>query len=196
MTPALPAYARIAAILPCYTATGDNTVIVSTDGTTTSLASRIRTVICRLARSRAVDLRSLRASTRAATERKNLEPLPLAPGLVLVPLKVRQPRVAGDTTTGYVNLHAVTAVCVCKTKPYQATVTLSGKTELPQLWTAATVHRQLALARLAASTAPTSQLSAATAFHETYAGYAPELLTLAVKLVDVFNEILTIKQGK
>ncbi|SMC39659.1 hypothetical protein [Sporomusa malonica] len=195
MSQSLPAYTRIAAILPCYSAVGDSTTIISADGSTTTLTSRVRAVIHRLARSRAIDLTALRANTRAATERKNLEPLPLAPGLVLVPVKVRQPRVAGDTTTGYVNFHTVTAVCVSKNKPYQATITLSGKTEIPILWTAATVNRQLALARLAASTALTSQPLAANAFHETFPGYAPDLLTLAVKLVDVFNEILTMKQN-
>ncbi|HWR45803.1 hypothetical protein [Sporomusa sp.] len=194
MIQALPAYTRIAAIVPCYSARGDSTIIIADDGNTTTLDSRVHAIIRRLAKTRAVDLAALRARTRAVTERKNLEPLPLAPGLILVPVKVRQPRVAGDTTIGYVNFHAVTAVCVNKNKPYQATVTLSGKTELPVLWTPATVNHQLALARLAASTAPTTQALAASAFHENFPGYAPELLTLAVKLVDVFNEILCMKQ--
>ncbi|HWR09566.1 hypothetical protein [Sporomusa sp.] len=189
----LPAYTHIAAILPCYQATGDSTTIIAADGSTTCLTSRVRTVIHRLAKTRAVDLSALRTKTRAATERKNLEPLPLAPGLVLVPVKVRRPRVAGDTTTGYVNLHAVTAVVTNKNKPYQTTVRLSGKTEIPVLWTPATVNHQLALARLAATTAP-AQAVMISSFHETFPGYAPELLTLAVKLVDVFNEILCMKQ--
>jgi hypothetical protein len=196
MTQSLPAYARIAAIMPCYSAEGDSTLIIAVDGTTTPLTSGIRAVIHRLARSRSIDLLALRANTRTTTERKNLGPLPLAPGLVLVPVKVRQPRVPGDTTIGYVNFHTVTTVSVSKNKPYQTAITLSGKTEIPVLWTAATVNRQLTLARLAANTAPTNQPLTIGAFRETFTGYAPELLTIAVKLVDVFNEILNVKQNK
>lgn len=196
MTNPLPAPARIAAIVPCYNAAGDNTTVIACDGSSTTLACRVRAVIGRLAKSRAVDLAALRARIRADTERKNLEPLPLAPGLVLVPVKVRKPRVTGDSTTGYVNFHAVTAVCANPNTPYQTTVTLSGKTEIPVIWTTATVNRQLALARLAASTAPTLQLPLpAGAFQESFPGYTPELFSLAVKLVDVFHEIINIKQG-
>ncbi len=197
MIHSLPTQACIAAIVPCYGSSGDSTMIIATDGSSTTIHSRIRSVIHRLARSRAIDLAALRAKTRATTERKNLEPLPLAPGLILVPVKVRKPLIAGDTTIGYVNFHVVTAVCANINKPYQATITLSGKTEVPVIWTAATVNHQLTLARLAASTAPTMQLPLATgSFQESFPGYAPELFTLAVKLVDVFNEILSMKQQR
>ena len=194
MTLTLPAYAKIAAIVPCYTATGDSTILYSADGITTVLNSRVRTVIQRLARSRAVDLTALRAKTRAVTERTNLEPLPLAPNLILVPFKVRRPRVAGDATTGYINLHAIASVCPNTKKPYQTTLTLSGKTEISVLWTVGTINRQLALARLAANTAPTAQFLPGEVFRETSPCYAAELLPLAVKLVDLFNEIITIKE--
>lgn len=195
MTNLLPAYARIAAILPCYTTAGDSTLIIADDGSTTTLNTKVRTVIQRLAKSRAVDLTALKNRTKAATGRKNLEPLPIAPGLVLVPVKVRKPRINGDTTTGYINFHAVTAVDTSTNKPYQATITLSGKAEVPVLWTSVTINRQLALTRLAVSSAP-YLLNAlpARSFQESFAGYSPELLTLAVKLVDVFNEILAIKR--
>ncbi|WP_425058519.1 hypothetical protein SCACP_31760 [Sporomusa carbonis] len=193
MTQSLPAPARIAAIVPRYSACGDSTVIFSNDGNATILKSRIRAVIRRLAQCGAVDLAALKTKTRAATQRAILEPLPLAPGLILVPVKVRQPRVAGDVTTGYVNFHAVTTVCSNKNKPYQATVQLAGKTEIPVLWTAATVNRQLTLARLAATAAPAIQPVTAGAFRESFPGYEPELLTLAAKLVDIFNDILSMK---
>ena len=194
MTFTLPAFAKIAAIIPCYTATGDNTVIYSTDGSTTVLASRVRAVIGRLAKSRAVDLAALRTRTRSITERTNLEPLPLAPGLVLVPVKVRRPRVIGDPTTGYINLHTIAGICKTTKKPYQTRITLSGKAEISVLWTPSTVNRQLVLARMAATTAPTTQRLPTEVLKESFPGYATELLPLAVKLIDVFNEIVTIKQ--
>lgn len=193
MTPVLPAYEKIAAIVPCYSSTGDSTTVVATDGSTTKLTARVRTVIQRLAKSRAVDLAALRANVRAITEKTNLEPLPLAPGLVLVPVKVRFPRIAGDATTGYINLHSVSKVNATTKKPYQTTITLSGKAEISVLWTSATVSRQLALARLAASSAPTTKLLPTEMLRESLAGYATEFLPLAVKLIDVFHEIVTIK---
>ncbi len=188
----LNACTRIAAIIPCYLPTGDSTTIIAADGSVTILSSRVRAVLHRLARVRAIDLSALRTRIRATTERRNLEPLPLAPGLVLVPVKVRQPRVAGDTTTGYINFHAVTSVTANKNKPYQTTVTLSGKTEIPVLWTPATVNRQLALARLAATTAPAGPVLA-DALQATLPGYDPALLSLAVKVAELFNEIVCMK---
>lgn len=192
MSEPLNACTRIAAIIPCYQPGGDSTAIIAVDGSVTSLTARIRTVLRRLARLRAIDLGALRSRTRAATERRNLEPLPLAPGLVLVPVKVRQPRVAGDTTTGYINFHAVTTVAANKNKPYQTTVTLAGKTELPVLWTPATVNRQLALARLAATAAPALPVLTE-ALQATLPGYDPALLNLAVKVAELVNEIVCMK---
>lgn len=194
MTPSIPIHAQIAAIVPCYNSSGDSTTIFSINGSATILTSRVRAVIQRLAKSRAVDLAALRSQVRALTERTNLEPLPLAPGLVLVPVKVRQPRIAGDTTTGYINFYAVDTICPNTNKPYQTTIMLSGKTEIPVLWTTATVNRQLALARLAAHTAPTTQPPSASILRESFPGYEPELLTLAVKLIDIFQDILSSKQ--
>jgi hypothetical protein len=193
MSPTFPTYAKIAAIVPCYSTTGDTTTIFSTDGSATILTSQVRAVIQRLAKSQAVDLAALRAKIRSITDRTNLEPLPLAPGLVLVPVKVRRPRIPGDSTTGYINLHTVAAVCPNAKKPYQTTIALSGKTEIGVLWTTTTVNRQLALARLAATTAPASQLLPVEVLRESFPGYAAELLPLALKLIDVFHEIVTIK---
>ncbi|WP_371372095.1 hypothetical protein [Sporomusa aerivorans] len=194
MVPTLPAPAHIAAIIPCYTDLGDSTRIIMQNGGIITFPTRLKGVVQKLAKSRAIDLVTLKTNTRLTTARKNMTPLPIAPGLVLVPLKVRKPRIAGDVTTGYVNLQAVSAVKVSPHSSLQATVTLIGATELSVLWSVDTVRRQLALARLSASASPLSQPVAAAMFRENYPGYAPELLTLAVKLVDVFNEILCIKQ--
>ena len=194
MIPLLPAPRQIAAIIPYYGLAGDSTRIITRDGGIVTLTSRIRTVIRHLAQSRVVDLAALKTKARLATARQNLSPLPLAPELVLVPLKVRRPRVAGDITTGYINMYAISAVKANRHRPYQATLILAGTTELPVIWTVATVQRQLALARLAAAALPPGPAPFTGALREGYADYAPELLTLAVKLADVFNEILCMKQ--
>lgn len=194
MLSALPAPRQIAAIIPYYGPAGDSTRIITRDGGLITLTARIRTIIRQLAQSRAVDLAVLKTNARLATARKNLSPLPLAPGLVLAPLKIRRPRISGDITTGYVNIYATAAVKANPHQPYQATIILAGATELPVMWSVATVQRQLALARLAAGALSSGPAPFTGAFREDYAGYAPELLTLAVKLVDVFNEIVCMKQ--
>ena len=147
----MPHYDHIAAIIPCYTAAGDATAIISTNGSQKTINTRIRTVLSRLARSRATDLVALKQKAARATDRSILQPLSLAPGLVLCPLKLRLPRVAGDTTTGYINFHAVIDVTPSSSKPYQSTITLTGGTELAVLWTPGTVKKHLQHARLALS---------------------------------------------
>lgn len=171
-------YEHIAAIIPSYTAVGDTTIIIATNGNQRTNNNRIRTVIKRLARSRATDLMALKHQAACATEHRILQPLSLAPGLVLCPLKVRIPRIAGDTSIGYINLHAVTSVMASHNKPYQSTIKLTGGTELPILWTLATVKKHLQHARLAMSyTAPEPTMR-------------PELTMIAQKQVEVMYDLL------
>jgi hypothetical protein len=171
-------YDHIAAIIPSYTATGDTTITIATSGSQRTHNTRIRTVINRLARSRATDLTTLKRIAACATEHTILQPLSLAPGLVLCPLKVRIPRVAGDTSIGYINLHAITSVTASHNKPYQSTIKLTGGTELPVLWTLATVKKHLRHARLAMSY---------TAHEPTM---RPELTMIAQKQVEVMYDLL------
>lgn len=178
MSESMSSYDRIAAIIPCYTATGDTTTIIATNGSQHANNTRIRTVLGRLARSRAIDLTALKRKAACATEHRIFQPLSLAPGLVLCPLKVRIPRVAGDTSIGYINFHAVTSVTVSHNKPYQSTIKLTGGTELPVLWTPGTVKKHLQHARLAISyTAPEPAMR-------------PELTMIAQKQVEVMYDLL------
>ena len=173
-----PTYARIAAIVPTYTATGDTTTIIDITGGQQPQNTRIHTVLNRLARSRAIDLVALKRNTACATEHRILQPLPLAPGCVLCPLKVRTPIVAGDPCMGYVNFHAVTNIMTNHNKPYQSTITLIGGIELPVLWAPATVKKYLQHAKLALScTAPGPAMR-------------PELAMIAQKQVEVLYDLL------
>ncbi|QJW48200.1 hypothetical protein HA075_22330 [bacterium BFN5] len=184
----LPPYENIAAILPRYSTQGDHAVVISTDGLSTCTANSVRTLIKRLARSRSTDLVALRAHTARATQRSILQPLPLAPGLVLVPVKVRQPRISGDNCTGYVNLHAITAVTTCKQQPYRSTLSLAGNTEVPALWSTTTINRQLQCARLALD-----QITMQQTLRESPANYTA-IATIATKLIEVIYDILTLKR--
>ena len=147
----LPRYDCIAAMIPTYTLEGDATTVIATNGSQQEISRLLRTVLLRLARSRSMDLVALKAKTALATEKSILQPLPLAPGLVLCPLKVRHPLVPGDTTTGYINFYSIIDVMKNHTAPYQSTVKLVGGTEIPIIWTVATVKQHLQQARLAIS---------------------------------------------
>lgn len=184
MSEKIPTYNHIAAILPYYTTAGDTTTIITTDGKHTVTNTRIRTVLRRLAHSRSTDLIALRQHTAHTTGRSILQPLPIAPGLVLCPIKTRIPRVSGDTSTGYINFHAVTGVAENNLSTYQATVTLTGGTDIPVFWTCATVKKHLQSARLAIShTAQSPE------FH-------PNLMPIAQKLVEIIYDILVLKTDK
>lgn len=144
----IPQYDCIAAMIPTYTPKGDSTTIITTNGNQEEINRCTHAVLLRLARSLSLDLVAL---SSLATEKSNFQPLPLASGLVLCPLKVRLPHVSGDLTTGYINLHSVIDVLKNHTKPYQSTIRLIGGTEIPILWTPTTVKQHLQQARLAIS---------------------------------------------
>lgn len=183
---------RIAAILPCYSATGDTTKIITTDGIIDTTDTRIRTVIRRLAISRATDLAALKKRASCATQSSILQPLPLTPGLVLCPIKVRTPRVAGDTSTGYINYYAVKSVEKDAKTPNQAIICLAGGIRLPVMWTIATVNKHLQNARLALTYTP--QYPATTGIHEDVRTYAPEIVPIIQKFVEVICDIVAAKQ--
>jgi hypothetical protein len=180
----MPNYNQIAAILPRYTSAGDTTTIITTDGQEMSTKTQIRTILRRLAHSRSKDLIALRQNTTRATGRRVLQPLPLAPGLVLCPVKTRIPRITGDTSTGYINYHAVTGVAENSLVAYQAIVSLAGGTNIPVFWTSDTVNKHLQSARLAIS-------------HTVQSPDAhPDLMPIAQKLVEIIYDILVLKHKK
>lgn len=180
----LPIFNHIAAIIPLYTMAGDTTAIITTDGKSTSTTTSVRTVLRRLAHSRSTDLTALRHHTTLATGRSILQPLPIAPGLVLCPVKTRIPKVTGDTSTGYVNYHAVTGVTENNLSSYQAIVKLTGGTDIPVFWTCATVKKHLQSAKLAISHTIQNTDS------------HPDLMPIAQKLVEIIYDILVLKHRK
>jgi len=171
-------YERIAAIIPSYTATGDTTTIIATNGSKEGNHTRIRTVLKHLARNRAIDLVALKGKAACVTNHRILQPLFLAPGLVLCPVKVRIPRVAGDPSIGYINLHAIIGVTANHSKPYQATIKLIGGTELPVLWSPSTVKKYLKDGKLVMSDTG----------HGTR--MRPELAIIAQKQVEIMYDLM------
>lgn len=191
MSDNLPRPRQIAAILPCYQDYGDCTTVITATGIHLTLLKKVRTVIHQLARAQAIDLRALKQQTCAATGKIILQPLPLASGLLLVPLKVRQPRVNGDPCSGYVNFYAVTGVAANHCAPYQATLSLTGGATVNVLWTTRTVNKYLQAARL---TLAAPKLDRFTAVHEIPASYEPQVALLARKLADVIQAMIGLRQ--
>ncbi|WP_312518618.1 hypothetical protein [Anaerospora sp.] len=185
----LPIDQEIAALIPCYTATGDSTRVLTASGLTLTLPVRPRAVLNRIARRRATDLAALRHITSLKTQRSILQPLPLAPHLLLIPVKVRTPRVTGDTCTGYINYYTVVGAKSCQDPPVHTVLTLTGGHTIGTLWTPVTINRYLQLARLTAYT-HTPQYNT---LQESDTRYAPELLGIAQRLAEVFRDILALK---
>ncbi len=143
----LPAPHLIAAIVPCYCSHGDMTIIVTTEGDSITTSVRIRTILRRLAASQATDLSALKKLINCATGQAIMQPLPFSISLILFPVKIRKPRIAGDITIGYINLNAVTAIN--KNNTGGTTISLSGGAKVSTLWTIATVKKHMQFARLA-----------------------------------------------
>lgn len=171
-------YARIAAILPTYTAAGDATTIIDMTGDKQPNRTRIFTVIRNLARNQAIDLVALKRNAANATESRILQPLSFAPGCVLFPLKVRNPLVPGDPCMGYINFHAVTSVTAHHDKLYQSMVTLIGGTEVPVIWKPATVKKHLRHVKLAIACTASAPI-----MH-------PELMLIAQKQTEFYSDLL------
>ncbi|HHX78119.1 MAG TPA: hypothetical protein GX697_07225 [Firmicutes bacterium] len=75
--------------------------------------------------------------------------LPLSPRLVLLPLKMRQARIPGDSTLGYLNACEIAAVLKEKTEPpFRSSIHFNNGLVLPCLNCAATVRERLLEAEL------------------------------------------------
>lgn len=186
-----PAPAQVAAIIPHYSPAGDGTRVLAVTGAACDMPQRPGAVLARLARARYTDLAALRRRMQTALNRRMLPPLPLAPGLVLVALKLRQPRVAGDPAHGWVNILAVRQVTALAKPPFRARLTLAGDWHLNCCWSPATVRRHLRLAALA-GTARGAPLPPAM---DGTAPYAVTLGTVAQQLRAVLATVEKLKTG-
>jgi hypothetical protein len=98
----------IVALEPCYGIDGGNaTRIHDRHGRVTTESCRMITLLQRTARYYGVDLVRLRKNCSDHLGCGQSVPLPFAPYLVLVPLKMRLPEFVKDSATGYVNLKTV-----------------------------------------------------------------------------------------
>lgn len=141
----LPANNEIAAILPVYTASGNSTQLLLTSGEKVFLAFKAATIIRRLAYRQTIDLLALKAKSTQITQSTIWQPLVLAPDLVLVPLKTRNPKISGDATGGYINFHHIISM---KANEKSTQLHLTGTHLVTSLWKLTTAQTHLRKARL------------------------------------------------
>lgn len=82
---------------------GDIALVVNERGEELTLPFHIRTFIKKLAYKNYVDLVSIRRRLQEEFSQKNILPYPLNPELILIPIKVRRPRLKKDGAFGYIN---------------------------------------------------------------------------------------------
>ena len=141
----IPSDYDILAIIPYYSPIGDQTIIYTTNNTI-KLNLKIKTVIKRIAYRHAIDLLALKARNYKLTKRILSPPLPFSADLVLLPLKVRKPKIKGDATIGYINFKHFNKL---KQHNNHTAVLIDYNLEIQTLWTEKTVQHQLQLAHLA-----------------------------------------------
>jgi competence protein ComFB len=136
---------RLAAFTPAYhEGVGQGLKIYFRDGTTGWVPSGMRSFLRRLANVFTVDLQEARRKYGMLIGQKNLIPLMLAPFLIYVPIKTRNPLVKGDPTYGYFRLRSIFAV---HPEPKPCTIFLEGNHELTVIQSYRTVKNRLSTVR-------------------------------------------------
>jgi hypothetical protein len=101
----------LAMLMPVYVeGGGDMTKIVLRDGTSWLDPRPVKAVLRQVVRYFGIDLTAVRERYGDILGRKLHVPIPLSAHLVLVPLKMRTPRIQKDGTTGYIATHVVQRV--------------------------------------------------------------------------------------
>lgn len=180
MSHTLPPSSEIAAILPEYSSSGDTVMILTRSGIKIPAGLRIKSVLQRLARSHNIDLTLLRENTGKLLGKSIQHPLKICPELLLVPVKVRKPKIAGDPSTGYINYFAVKDLNTLRNSPSGSAVRLFSGQTISILWSPSTLKRSMKQAEMLLSPRPQEQR---------------EVDSIARKLVEVIYEILTLKRS-
>ena len=136
----------VSALLPIYEeGAGDSTLFVNRDGHKRIIHKKLKTVIKRLVSHYSYDLASLHQKYGELISQKYKIPLPLHPNLILVPFKIREPRIKGDFTYGYINYKCINKYV--KNNKYSKII-LNNGVEIPLLQSYYTTHRNILNAAL------------------------------------------------
>lgn len=187
----LPKTKAIAAIIPHFSASENCTIIITNSGEKICCTYRLQTILKHIAYEQCIDLAAVKKHASQVTAKNILQPLPLSPASLLVPLKVRIPYQKGQPSIGYVNLYSIKNIAdngnIKLNPPYRSAIELSGGYTLPVIWTSATIKKQLRCARFSACEIP--GLPAARISLQ-----QNELRPLAQKLIELIYDILLLKE--
>ena len=86
---------------------GPGVRILYADGSHEELDLAAEAYVHQLSRANALNVKLLQKALQKALQIRYLVPMPLSRELMLVPFKTREAAVKGDSSLGYVNLHAV-----------------------------------------------------------------------------------------
>lgn len=136
----LPVDREIAAIVPAYSERGDGSLLYRRDGSCQRLPVKVETVLRALIERKCEDLHLLRKWAQGYTRVKLWAPLAISWELVLVPFKMRRPRVSGDATMGYCSFTQITELQVAGR---QTILSLRSGQTLPVLWSFLTANEHL-----------------------------------------------------
>lgn len=130
----------ITAILPRYTENGDSTVIVDTAGQEKIYPVGHKTILTHIADRQCKDLRLLRKWTREYTGQQFWIPLGFSWELVLMPIPVREAKIKGDATVGYVNFANIESI---QKTDKTGSVVMENGIKIPTTWGIGTVQKHL-----------------------------------------------------
>ena len=136
----LPISREIAAIVPEYTKCGDCAFVYERGRKKRPLPVKLAAVFDHLRIRQCTDLCLLRQWAEGYTHQKNWVPLAFSWELVLVPFKIRRPRISGDGAAGYFNFEQIEDLLLVEG---QTMLRLKDGKTFPLLWTMATAQQHL-----------------------------------------------------
>lgn len=141
-------YDTLSAFFPNYTDSGDVTKVFFKTGKAVEVSQKTTSFLNKVASFYSMDVKALRRRSAKRTGKKNMLPLPFSSLLLLVPVKVRNIRVDGDYTLGYVNKYAVKQIQSTAQAPYATDILLTGNHHVLSLWPVKTVKKAMRQATL------------------------------------------------
>lgn len=131
----------IVALLPVYEEGGSATKIYTRKSEYTDPRS-LRWILRQGAAYYGSELKVVRQQYAEHLQRRQNVPFPLSPHLILLPLKMREARVSGDTTIGYINAFEVEKALNEGEAPYRSAILFKGGLTLPCLNSFATLQER------------------------------------------------------
>lgn len=140
MTISLPESLLIDAIVPVYTDQGDDSLILTRSGNIIHYPLKASSIIKKLAKRDCISIPALQYTTSRLLSHTGHLPLRFSDNLLLVPLKMRSPRLKTDRGYGYINYFAF---CDSTADGSDTLIETDGGHLIPILWSYKTTTMHL-----------------------------------------------------